>query len=460
MINKALLIQSSNGHPTPPRQYPYGLAIISSILKQKDVNTFCFDGNLLNKKSLEEILRHENFDFIGISGIITSFAYQKEISNLIKKLQREAIVASGGGLISSVGPRLFEFIPDLDVGFIGEGEIILNRFLEEVESLKYLNDININNVVTPRNSVNYNPKKRDALRNLDDIPFPEFEGWHIENYLENPVFPLTPNLESSKRRVSTIISRGCPYSCDYCGNTIQRREIRFRSIDNLFCEINLLVNKYGVDYIFFNDETFLVNHKSTREFLKKYHQGGYSFKWSISTRSDLVHPEILKELAKANCDFIYYGFESGSQKILDAMKKGFTVEDNYDAFINTIEAGIYCAPNLIIGYDNETDETMIETYNFIKKLEDAGKKIRNNKKRTIFQQSLNNFGKIYVATPYPGTPFYERVKNKISYDLKTCLDKISFKDAYYLTINASNFSDEKLEKFRDDLTNYVINLKL
>jgi len=459
MVRKVLLIQSSNGHPTPPRQYPYGIAILSSLLKEKGISTTIIDGNVYPLKSLENILSQEEFDFVGISGIITSFDYQDKVAKLTKKYQPNAIIASGGGLVTSIGYDLLKLIPEIDTGFMGEGEIPLSQFLDNVESKNDLVNTNTQNVLTSQ--IGEIPfEKNLVINNLDDVPFPDFTGANFELYTKNPVFPLTPNLRDSKRRGSTIISRGCPFSCDYCSNVLSRRKLRRRSIDNLFEEIGILTKKYGVDYIFFNDETFPTNEGFLDKFLERYHKEAYNFRWSISTRTDRVNPEVLKKLADGNCDFIYYGFESGSQKILDAMKKRNTIENNLQAFLNTVDAGIYCAPNLIVGYDNETESTIKQTYKFVKKLESLGKRMIDHRKKMIYQQSLNNFGQIYIATPYPGTPFYERTRNKIPYNLRETLERISYKDACFLTLNVSQFSNERLQGIRDDLTNYVINIKL
>jgi radical SAM superfamily enzyme YgiQ (UPF0313 family) len=299
----------------------------------------------------------------------------------------------------------------------------------------------------------------DFIEKLDTVPYPDLEILNLHKYFENKSFPLSPNVQSAQRRGNVLVSRGCPYHCDFCFNTLGREKIRYRSAENVLSEIKMLTDRHAIDFISFMDESFLTSRKLTGEICEGMKKIGKNVKWGIAARSTSTDPEILSEIKSAGCDYIYFGFDSGSEETLVQMNKKMTLDDNFNAFKESVEAGIYPVPNIIIGYDNESLKNIEENYAFFKRLIDYGKTLKSEAQREVFERGFNNFGAIYFATPYPGSKLYERTKHRLP-PLEEVLKRVSFKDAYELTVNVSQIPDDTLVKEQKKMENFVRGFRL
>jgi len=231
-----------------------------------------------------------------------------------------------------------------------------------------------------------------------------------------------------------------------------RQKVRNRSVGSVMEEIDYLTKEYGVDFISFMDESFLANKKRAREISEQMAKTG--LKWGVAARSTSVDKEILREVKEAGCDYIYYGFDSGSPETLLRMNKKMTTDTNFEAFRLSVEAGIYPVPNIIIGYDNESQTNIDENYEFFERLMKYGKTLTSAQDREVFQTGFNNFGAIYFATPYPGSQLYERTRPNLP-SLEEILNRVAFKDAYELTVNVSSIPDDKLIKEQEKMVKFV-----
>lgn len=449
-MNKVLLINSPNRRSEPPRHYPYGLGIITAILEMQGLDVTTFDGNFQSLEDLDRLLKEERFDFVGISGIVTTFAYQKTVIQLVKASNPNSVIGSGGGLACAVGAELLEILTDLDVVFIGEGEKSSVEFVVHFES----SPEGVKGIAYRDGARIIKNENAPLLDDLDAVPWPELDKWHVDKYFANKSFPLSPSSSTAARRGNVLTSRGCPYKCDFCFNILGRHHARYRSSDSVLAEIDALLNKYRVDFITFLDESFLINKTLVSEIAELIEHRGWRFRWGVAARPTSTTPEILRQIKRAGCDFIHYGFDSGSQRTLERMNKRMTVDDNIQAFKMAVEAGIYPVPNIIIGYDNETLENIHENYTFFQQLIDYGRSIRSEKEKEIFQRGFNNFGAIYLATPYPGSELFKRNKHKLP-QMEDLLTRMSFKDAYELSINVSRMDDETLLSEQEKMERYV-----
>ncbi|MFH1506526.1 MAG: radical SAM protein [archaeon] len=454
MVN-VLLINSPNRTSEPPRHYPYGLAILTSILENEGYDVDTFDGNFQSDEDLIGALKKKNYDFVGISGIITTYLHQKRYAQIIREKSPDSVITSGGGLASAVDAELLKLIPELDIVFIGESEQTLPAFLRVIGG-PYDGVAGIAYKDAGGTVINENAP---TIQDLDSIPLPNLDAWFIQRYFENKSFPLSSTSSSAQRRGNVLTSRGCPYFCDFCFNSLGRRRVRYRSPDNVLAEIDFLVNQYGVDFISFMDESFLFNRKHVFAIIEGIRKKGLAFNWGVAARSTSVDEVLLSEIADAGCDFIYYGFDSGSPATLERMNKQMTVDDNFEAFRMTVEVGIVPVPNIIIGYDNETLDNIREDYEFLERLIEYGKTLVSQKDKFTFQRGFNNFGAIYFATPYPGSALYKRNINNLP-SLEHILSAISGKDAYEITVNVSQIPDEVLVREQKKMESFVRNFTL
>ncbi len=169
--------------------------------------------------------------------------------------------------------------------------------------------------------------------------------------------------------MATILTaRGCAYNCAFCQPAARNHfgsRIRHRSIDNVIQEIHTLIFYHSPKFLVFHDECFAHNAKWLDEFVHKY-KTGLPF-WA-STRADFVcaNPDIVYKLKDVGLKVISIGFESGSQRILDMVNKGTTVEQNYKAAEIVGNAGIRIFANIMYGFPTETKDEQLNTYDMCK----------------------------------------------------------------------------------------------
>jgi len=224
---------------------------------------------------------------------------------------------------------------------------------------------------------------RAFLEDLDSLPFPAHHLLPLESLkrMGKILFPL-------------ITSRGCVYWCDFC-STVRMfgRGYRTRSPKNVVDEMEMLHKKYGESQFTFYDDAFTVNRNNVMEMCSELKARKLKVNWDCETRVDYVDQELLQTMKDAGCLAVWYGVESGSEKILCEMNKKTKKDQIRAAFKMTQKTGMMVIASAIIGFPGETEDTAWETINFIKELnpDDIG---------------------FYVATPYPGTPMYELVIKK------------------------------------------------
>jgi radical SAM superfamily enzyme YgiQ (UPF0313 family) len=236
-----------------------------------------------------------------------------------------------------------------------------------------------------RNSVIKTPR-RPVIKDLDSLPMPAWDLLDITPY-------KTMWLKSSGYFSLNIgTTRGCPFKCNWCAKPIYGNRYNSRSPENVVSELIYLKEKFSFDHIWFCDDIFGLKPGWVQAFAKLVKENKLAFRFKIQARADLLLQEnYIEALASAGCDNIWMGAESGSQKILDAMDKGITVEQIKKATgllkKNRIKPSFF----IQFGYLGETKKDIRKTIDMINEL---------------LPHSIG----ISVSYPLPGTVFYEKVK--------------------------------------------------
>jgi radical SAM superfamily enzyme YgiQ (UPF0313 family) len=401
------------------------------MLREKGWQVSIFDVNALrpSRDQIVETLKGLSWDVVGISGLITTYSFQNWLIHTLKKLNPGAPVISGGGLTTSSSELLFDK-SSVDITVLGEGE---QTMLELCRALKTGGDLSgISGIWFRQNGEIVKTPARKNIAKLDEIPFPAWDLLPMEIYLENPIWGDVAtnssgfrNDVSVKRSMNIISSRGCPFGCHYCYHLFGRSNYRFRSAQNVINEIEALVDRFGVDFIGFVDDNMMASEKRLLEFCDLMEEKKFPVTWGCHGRVTSATPPVLKRMAAAGCVWIGYGIESGSQKILDRMNKKATVSQAKQAVIHTRNAGIFANTTFIFGYPGETLETIQETINFKKELD-----IKCGS---------------FFATPYPGTPLYESIQDKLENE-EEFVDSLG--NANEFSINLTNFSKKELFRLK------------
>jgi anaerobic magnesium-protoporphyrin IX monomethyl ester cyclase len=270
----------------------------------------------------------------------------------------------------------------------GEGEETLLELLDFLKN-KNTNYESIQGLIFIHHHEIVKTKKRTLLKQLDDLELPAWDLVNIEPYRQ--VW-----LKKHQRfSINVATTRGCPYKCNWCAKPIYGNAYNMRSPQNVVKELLMLKNLFNMDHVWFCDDIFGLKRSWVTEFSKLVKENNLKFKYKIQSRADLlVQEKYVEDLASSGCEDVWMGAESGSQKILDAMDKGTTVEEikkarqllkNYD-----IKASFF----LQFGYLGETIEDIKKTIDLVKETmpDDIG---------------------ISVSYPLPGTSFYEKVKDQL-----------------------------------------------
>lgn len=232
-------------------------------------------------------------------------------------------------------------------------------------------------------------QRRNVIKELDSLPFPAWDLVDMEPYRKmwlNHAGYFSMNMGTT---------RGCPFKCNWCAKPIYGNRYNTRSPGNVVTELKMLKEKFQFDHIWFCDDIFGLKPGWVNAFADLAEKEKLHFKFKMQGRVDLLLQENnIKDLARAGCDNIWMGAESGSQKILDAMDKGTTVEQIYEATRLLKKNGIKPSFFIQFGYPGETKEDIEKTINMINEL-------------------LPHEIGISVSYPLPGTAFFEKVKTEL-----------------------------------------------
>jgi len=269
----------------------------------------------------------------------------------------------------------------------GEGEMTLKELSNAL--LKNETYSNILGIVYKKDGkIILNPK-RPVLKELDTLPLPAWDLIDIDAY--KSVW-ASGNNEFTLNMVTT---RGCPFKCNWCAKPIYGNRYNSHSVEYIINHISYLQDKFGITKFWMCDDIFGLKPNWVQEFNKKLKEKSLKISYYIQSRVDLLLKEdTIDALAESGLKEVWLGAESGSQKILDAMDKGTTVEQIYQASKFLKEKNIKVAFFIQFGYLGETKEDIDSTIQMIKELQP------------------DNLG-ISVSYPLPGTKFYEKVKDDL-----------------------------------------------
>lgn len=414
----------------PPCRLPYllplGLGYIASVLREEGHNVKILDINGLgySNEKVEEAIKAIEFDVVGIGGLTSTYKYVKWLANMIKEL-KPYIPIIAGNMVSTAHPELLLRNSKVDIAVIDEGELTIKELVSAISKgldLGAVKGIYYKN--NARGIIKAPPRER--ITNLDSLPFPAWDLFPMEVYLHNS----TQSAVMGLRMMNISSERGCPYECTFCSHPFGRK-IYMRSAKSIVNEIKELKKRYRVKLISFIDDLFIVDEKRVLEFCDRIISDNLNIRWAATGRANLVNNNLLRRMRKAGCVELGYGFESGSQTVLDKLKKRVTVKQAEEAVRMTQKAGIKVAGTFIFGMPGETRDTIKETLEFIK--------------RTRVPTY-----RFFYATPYPKTELYEIAKKmgRLPEDEDKYVESLGEMRTTFL-VNLTDFSDEELVRLKN-----------
>jgi|BEDMetMinimDraft_2_1075160.scaffolds.fasta_scaffold03018_2 Fe-S oxidoreductase len=360
---------------------PLGILYIGKSLKNASYKVKVLDCTFLSSvEDAKEEIKSEMPKIIGITSKITYTRFVKEFISFSKKLNIP--IVCGGPDVSLRPEKYLEFGADYVV--IGEGEETIKELTKCI--IKEEEPLDVKGIAYKKGNKLIRTQNRQFIRNIDGIGAPDRTLIDVERYretwLEDYGFAMA----------SIITSRGCPYACNYCSNPVAPfgRRYTYRSAKNVADELEELTVKLGFDRIWFTDDVFTINRQRTIELCNEILDRGLKFKWSCLTRADRVDEEMLKLMKESGCEQIFYGLESGSQEMLDAMNRNMKVQTMKKGLLMTKKAGIRIHTFVMVGYPGERFEYLLKTLNLMKEI-------------------MPDEFSFTIAYPLPGTKLYNLV---------------------------------------------------
>jgi len=374
---------------TAPSMVPLNLLYLSAYLESRNIPVKILDGQIhdLDERSLLKHIEQFNPNVVGISCATPLVYPARRIAKTVKAVSSQITVIMGGPH-PTVLPE--ETIADENVDIVvrGEGEITLFELVKAIESGSGLNSVL---GITYRDNGNIvSTQNRPLTTDLDSLPLP---SRHLI-----PISKYRPQIDIYSRLPWThmLTSRGCPYNCIFCASRrISGHRYRVRSPEKVVEEIDLLVNQYSIRNIGMADDNFIVDRKRTERICDILIKEGYNRRvdWVCAARADGVDEPLLKKMRAAGCKCICVGIETGTQRLMNILKKHLKLEKVEEGVKIMRKAGIKVRGTFMLGIPTETEEETLQTINFAKKLN-------------------LDFAKFNIITPYPGTELYEMAKER------------------------------------------------
>jgi radical SAM superfamily enzyme YgiQ (UPF0313 family) len=352
---KVLLISANTENLNMPT-LPLGLACMAAATQKAGHDVHLVD--LMTEKDMPSVLKEAiagfHPDLIGIS--IRNIDDQnmenprflldpvKEIVAVCRNLSDATIVLGGAGYSIFPGSAL-SFL-GADVGIQGEGEIIFPTLIERIEQSASL--LGLPGLYLPGHGLQC---ERIFAKNLDRLPLPDAELWSTPSRREELWMPVQTR-------------RGCPLSCSYCSTgTIEGRRLR-RHSPEMMVEWIARWRKAGVQQFYFVDNTFNLPPSYAKEICRKLIDQELNIKWWSILYPKHVDKELVAHMARAGCEQVSMGFESGSERILKSMNKRFTPEEVRQISEILSDQGIRRMGFLLLGGPGETKESVEESLVF------------------------------------------------------------------------------------------------
>jgi anaerobic magnesium-protoporphyrin IX monomethyl ester cyclase len=342
---------------------PIGLMYIAAALEKAGFEVQMLDNYLMKKSAneIKQLVKNLNPKIVGITCGSATYARCVETAKAIKEVSPNCKIIVGGWHASYVPDSLLAN-QEIDYVVMGEGERAITQLATCIINGNEPAAMSIAGVACRHQGTNIkNPPK--FIENMDEIPYPARHLLPLELY-DRTIEYL--NVEPAD---VMSISRGCVFNCGFCETRKLWGNIcRAFSPQRVIDEIQDLQSKYGTKGLYFINDNFTLRKKETIELCNLMIKNKLDLEWVCDTRVDLVNQELLETMSKAGCKTIWFGVESGSQKILQRIGRNTTLEQIESAFRLCRKNGIQTACSFMLGVPDETLKDMEASLKFAKKL--------------------------------------------------------------------------------------------
>ena len=364
---------------------PLGLLYICSYLRSKGFDVEVFDSTFSTKKDL---IRHLQTEPPTVLGVYANLMTRSNVVEILRVAREAGWKTVAGG--PEPGAYIGEYLAaGADVVVIGEGEATMEELLPALRSSdrEYLQKIKGIAFLKADGQVEQT-EPRAQIPKIDGLPWPARDAVDIASYLR------TWREAHGQSSLSLITARGCPYHCRWCSHQVFGKTHRRRSARMVVDEVEWLLATYQPDILWIADDVFTIHYGWLREYAVEMRYRGLRVPFECISRADRLNPEAVRLLAELGCFRVWIGSESGSQRILDGMERGVTVEQVQSAVALCRADGIQTGMFLMWGYEDEDLSDIEATIRHVKRSDPD-----------IFLTT--------VAYPIKGTPYYESLGSSL-----------------------------------------------
>ena len=365
------------------REQGYDVALFDAMLAD---STGEWDDSLAKHQPDFAIIYEDNFNYLSKMCLLNMREAAFDMIGMAKA-QNCTVIICGSDATDHAESYL---TAGADFVLLGEGEETLLELLAAETSEESPDYASIAGLVYEEKTAVFHNPRRPVMKQIDKIPFPAWDLIDVERYRK---IWVTQNGYYSMNMSTT---RGCPYHCNWCAKPIWGQRYSSRNPESVAEEMKWLKETYQPDHIWFADDIMGLKPGWWQQFADAVERHDARIPFKCLSRADLIvrDDDSVSALARAGCDIIWIGAESGSQKILNGMDKGTTVEQIYKSSHRLHEAGVKIAFFLQFGYPGETRADIEKTLQMVRDCQpdDVG---------------------MSVSYPLPGTPFYDNVKQQL-----------------------------------------------
>jgi len=368
---------------------PLGLAYIAAVLEKNGHDVKVLDAAVheIDYKLARVLIKRTSPDAVAIASFTPTFNYAVEYANIVKGIDPDIPTIVGGPHVTFLPEKSLRDGKSIDFVIRGEGDFTTSYLINALER----NEPNLKEVkgISYRNNGSFiHTPDAPLIQDLDTIPFP------ARHLFPNHLYHF---FGSTLKGTSMVSSRGCNRQCAFCSITqFYHHRWRKRSALNVVKEMRHVHDKYKTTIIGLMDDCFALSKRRVYEicdYMKDYGLVG-DLCWGAALRVDNLNYDILNKMRRSDCAMLFFGVESGDQKVLDRVQKGTTTKMIEDVFRWAHKLGINTIASLALGLPGDTFEGCLRTIEWVKR------------------KLKPSFVVWAAATPYPGTPFYEEAIEK------------------------------------------------
>jgi anaerobic magnesium-protoporphyrin IX monomethyl ester cyclase len=394
---------------------PLGLGYLAAALVKHSFEADIIDCTFLGfNEAVERVVRSKP----QIVGFYSMFSMKKTTLQLAKAIKRQL---GYGDCLFVVGGPLPTWTPDsfldsFDVVVLGEGEETIVEIANCIAQKSRL--VRVKGLIYNEGTKTVSTGHRDFIQNLDRLEFP------LRSLFENEAYKKYYLDHFGYSTSAMITSRGCPFSCDFCSRPVFGAQVRNRSKENIVDEVEQIA-ALGYERVWFADDCFTLNRQHLLNVCDEMVSRGVSINWECLSRVDTMDLEVAEGMKRAGCIRVFFGIESGNDSVLDLMNKNITKTQAKKAVYNAKAASLKVGAFFIVGYPGESNKTVLDTVRFASALP-------------------LDYMSFTLPYPIPGTPLYERVKDK-GVAIEDWEEPKNYKLIRHKLLYTAGFSESKLK---------------